>query len=69
MLARRSTGASATHWSTRTAVALSSNPIRRVSRIATAVNRFCGLRAASFRSSSVSSQTAGMPVRRSQRPR
>ena len=43
-------------------------PIRPVSRIATAADRFCRLRAASSRSSSGSSPTAGMPERRSPRP-
>jgi len=41
MRARRSTGASATRWLTPTAAASSSNPIRPVSRIATAADRFC----------------------------
>jgi transposase len=68
MRARRSTDASATRWSTQTAAASSSSPIRPVSRIATAADRFCRLRAASSRSSSGSSPTAGMPARRSPRP-
>jgi transposase len=68
MRARRSTGASATRWLTPTAAASSSGPIRPVSRIATAADRFCRLRAASSRSSSGSSPTAGMPARRSPRP-
>jgi transposase len=69
MRARRSTGASATRWSTPTGVASCSNRIPRASRTATAADRFCGLLAASSRSSSGSSPTAGMPVRRSRRPR
>jgi transposase len=52
-----------------TAAASSSSPIRPASRIATAADRFCGLRAASSRSSSGSSPTVGMPARRSPRPR
>jgi transposase len=68
MLARR-TGASTMRSSTRTGVASCSNRIRRASRIATAADRFCGLRAASSRSSSGSSPIAGMPVRRSPKPR
>jgi transposase len=46
-----------------------SNRIRPASRIAMAADRFCGIRAASSRSSNGSSPTAGMPVRRSPRPR
>ena len=65
---RRSTDVSAMRSSTRTGAASCSNRIRRASRIATAANHFCGLRAASSRSSSGSSPTAGMPVRRSPRP-
>ena len=61
---RRSTDASATHWSIRTGVASCSNRIRRASRIATAVDHFCAPRAASFRSSSGSSPTAVMQVRK-----
>jgi transposase len=41
MRARRSTGASATRWLTPTGAASSSSPIRPVSKIATAANRFC----------------------------
>src|SRR6185437_2612801 len=52
MLERRLTDASAMHSSTRTDVASCSNRILRASRIATAADRFCGLRAASSRSSS-----------------
>jgi transposase len=44
MRARRSTDASATRWSTPTAAASSSSPIRPVSRIATAADRSCRLR-------------------------
>jgi transposase len=65
MLERRSTDASATRWSTPTAVASCSNRIRRASRIATAADRCCGPHAASCRLSGSSSLTAGMPARRS----
>jgi transposase len=54
---------------TPTGVASCSNRIRRASRIATAADRFCGLRGASSRSSSAPSPTADMPVKRSPRPR
>jgi len=62
-------GASAMRWLTPTGVASCSNRIRRASRIATVANPFCESRAAFSRSSSGSSPTAGMPARRSPRPR
>src|SRR5277367_4557275 len=46
-----------------------SNRIRRASKIAMVADRFSRLRAASSRSSNVSSPTADMPGRRSPRPR
>ena len=52
-----------------TGVASCSNRIRRASKIATAAVRCCEPRGASSRSSSGSSPTADMPVRRSPRPR
>jgi transposase len=52
---------------TRTDAAWCSNRIRRVSKTAMVADRFCVSHGASSRSSSVSSPTADMPVRRSPR--
>ena len=69
MLERRSTDASAIRSSTQPGVASRSNRIRRASKIAMVTDRLCESRGASSRSSSGSSPTAGMPARRSPRPR
>ena len=69
MRARRSRDASAMRSLTPTAAASSSNRIRRASRIATAAGRCSVSRADHSRSFSASSPTAGMPARRSPRPR
>jgi len=63
--ARRSTDASAMRSSTPMGAALCSNRIRRASRIAMVADCCCGLRVASFHSSSGSLPTVDMRVRRS----